>query len=245
MTDPTTPSTTDPNPLWKPKVHGRKRGFVTPREKIWLDETLPLYHPPRATSRTELLGALGADPERARLIVEIGFGNGQFLGPLAARHPEDRFIGIEVFQEGLAGLIRRLQRDAITNTRILPDDARLALTDAFPDHAIDWVIINFPDPWPKKRHHKRRIVQSELLDRLVERMRPGGLLTLATDWAEYAEWMFEVLEAHPGFVNLAAPERFTPRPDFWIETRFEAKGVAAGRTIHHLAWRNQGGQATG
>ncbi|MBF0262252.1 MAG: tRNA (guanosine(46)-N7)-methyltransferase TrmB [Magnetococcales bacterium] len=239
MTDSTPPSTPDPTQVWKPKVHGRKRGFVTPREKLWLDDTLPLYLPPRANSRGALLEALGADPEQARLVVEIGFGNGQFLAPLAARHPEDRFIGIEVFQEGLAGLIRRLQRDAITNTRILPEDARLALRDAFPEQSLDWVIINFPDPWPKKRHHKRRIVQTELLDLLVERLRPGGLLTLATDWEAYAAWMFEVLEAHPGFVNLVAPERFAPRPDFWIETRFETKGVAAGRTIHHLAWQRR------
>ncbi len=234
------PPSDSPTPTeWKPKVHGRKRGFLKPREKIWLDETLPTFRPPQAEDRTRLLTALGADPERARLVLEIGFGNGQFLAPLAARHPEDRFIGIEVFQEGMAALIRRLQRDGTTNTRIIQEDARIALKELLPAQAFDWVIINFPDPWPKKRHHKRRIVQPELLDLLTLRMRPAALLTLATDWAEYADWMAEVLEAHDGFENLAAPERFAPRPDFWHETRFETKGVHAGRTIHHLAWRRR------
>ncbi|MEO5347204.1 MAG: tRNA (guanosine(46)-N7)-methyltransferase TrmB [Magnetococcus sp. YQC-9] len=233
-----TPSPTPPIP-WKPKVHGRKRGFVTPREKLWLDATLPDFQPPLATTRDALLLALGADPQSARLIVEIGFGNGQFLAPLAARHPEDRFIGIEVFQEGMAGLIRKLQTEGVTNTRILADDARQALHTAFPKQSLDWVIINFPDPWPKKRHHKRRIVQTELLDLLNDRMRPGGLLTLATDWEEYAEWMFALLDDHPGFDNLTKPERFASQPDFWIETRFETKGVAAGRTIRHLLWRRR------
>ncbi|MBF0628041.1 MAG: tRNA (guanosine(46)-N7)-methyltransferase TrmB [Magnetococcales bacterium] len=240
MTDDSSPlSDSTPPPEWKQKVHGRKRGFITPREKIWLDETLPAFRPPAASSREEMLALLGADPTKARLVLEIGFGNGQFLAPLAAQHPEDRFIGVEVFQEGMAALIRRLQKDQTTNTRIHPDDARVFLREGIPTHALDWVIINFPDPWPKKRHHKRRIVQTELLDLLVERMVPQGLLTLATDWEEYALWMAEVLEAHAGFENLAAPERFAPRPDFWQQTRFETKGVDAGRTIHHLAWRRR------
>ncbi|MBF0273175.1 MAG: tRNA (guanosine(46)-N7)-methyltransferase TrmB [Magnetococcales bacterium] len=238
MTHDTPPApASDTSPAWKPKVHGRKRGFLTPKEKIWLDATLPDFQPPQADSRAALLAALGADPERGRLILEIGFGNGQFLAPLAAAHPEDRFIGVEVFQEGMAALIRRLQRDQTTNTRIIQEDARLALQELIPPCSLDWVVINFPDPWPKKRHHKRRIVQAELLDLLTQRMVPGGLLTLATDWEEYAWWMAEVLEAHSGFENLAAPERFAPRPAFWHETRFETKGVHAGRTIHHLAWR--------
>ncbi|NGZ07281.1 MAG: tRNA (guanosine(46)-N7)-methyltransferase TrmB [Magnetococcales bacterium] len=238
MTDPgLLPAPSIPAPDWKPKVHGRKRGFLTPREKLWLDETLPAYRLPTAASRTELLTTLGADPNQARLILEIGFGNGQFLAALAARHPKDRFIGIEVFQEGMAGLIRRLQRDQITNTSILSEDARLAVRDQIPTHALDWVIINFPDPWPKKRHHKRRIVQKELLDLLTGRMVANGILTLATDWEEYAEWMADTLEAHSGFENMAAPDRFAPQPEFWHETRFETKGVQAGRTIRHLAWR--------
>ncbi|MFN3077937.1 MAG: tRNA (guanosine(46)-N7)-methyltransferase TrmB [Alphaproteobacteria bacterium] len=227
------------NPAWKPKVHGRKRGFLTVREKEWLDATLPEFRPPTASCRADLLASLGAEPDQARLVLEIGFGNGQFLATLAARHPGDRFIGIEVFQEGMAALIRRLTRDQITNTRIIADDARIALAETIPPESLDWVIINFPDPWPKKRHHKRRIVQSELLDLLTARMRPLGLLTLATDWEEYADWMADRLEAHAGFVNLATPERFAPRPDFWHETRFETKGVLAGRAIRHLIWQRR------
>ncbi|MBF0438630.1 MAG: tRNA (guanosine(46)-N7)-methyltransferase TrmB [Magnetococcales bacterium] len=239
MTDNLPPPSNQPPSPWKPKVHGRKRGFLTPREKIWLDQTLPLYRFPDCTDRENLLKSLGADPLQARLILEIGFGNGQFLAPLAALHPQDRFIGAEVFQEGMAALIKRLERDAITNVSILPDDARLALRDDLPPSSLDWVIINFPDPWPKKRHHKRRIIQSEFLDLLAERMRPNGMLTLATDWEEYAHWMAHTLETHHDFINLAAPEPFAPQPEFWQETRFETKGVNAGRTIFHLTWQRK------
>ncbi|MBF0341536.1 MAG: tRNA (guanosine(46)-N7)-methyltransferase TrmB [Magnetococcales bacterium] len=224
---------------WKPKVHGRKRGFLTPREKLWLDETLPELLPPVAPTRRELLQALEADPDSARLVLEVGFGNGQFLTRQAAANPQDRFIGIEVFQEGMAALIRRLQREGITNTRIIPDDARLVLQERIPPESLDWVVINFPDPWPKKRHHKRRIVQPEMLDLLARRLRSRGLLTLATDWEEYALWMADTLENHGAFENLAAPDRFAPQPEFWHETRFELKGVHAGRRIHHLVWRRK------
>ncbi len=219
------------------KVHGRKRGFLTPREQVWLKETLPLYQPPSADNRAAIITQMGGDPQKARLVLEIGFGNGQFLAPLAAKHPEDRFLGAEVFQEGMAALIKRLQKDAITNVRILPKDARVALIEEIPSHALDWVIVNFPDPWPKKRHHKRRIIQADLLDLLADRMAFGALLTLATDWEAYAFWMAETLEAHPAFINLAAPARFAQQPEFWQETRFEIKGVHAGRTIHHLTWQ--------
>lgn len=234
--------TPDPAPLIHPppirplKVYGRKRGFLTPPEKTWLDQTLPNWKLPAADSRENLLKYLEAPPQ-ARLILEIGFGNGQFLAPLAALHPQDRFIGAEVFQEGMAALIKRLEKNATANVRILPFDARVALTNDIPSNSLDWVIINFPDPWPKKRHHKRRIIQPEFLDLLAERMRPGALLTLATDWAEYALWMACTQENHPAFHNLAAPDRFAPEPDFWHATRFQTKGIQAGRSIFHLAWQ--------
>ncbi|MBF0179581.1 MAG: tRNA (guanosine(46)-N7)-methyltransferase TrmB [Magnetococcales bacterium] len=232
-----------PSPWQSFKVHGRKRGFLTLREKSWLDETLPGLRIPAATERAALLDALVATPD-ARLILEIGFGNGQFLSTLAARHPNDRFLGAEVFQEGEAALIKRLNREGIGNVRLLPCAAQSALASDIPPASLDWVIINFPDPWPKKRHHKRRIVQHDFLELLAGRMRPGGLLTLATDWEEYAFWMDQTLNGHPAFVNLAPPpDRFVPQPDFWVATRFQTKGEAAGRPIFHLAWRRIGSLA--
>lgn len=221
------------------RVYGRKRGHLSSSEIVWLEEILPRFQLAKAEDREALLAQLGANPQQARLVLEVGFGNGQFLAPLAAINPADRFIGAEVFQEGIAALIKRLEPEAIGNVRIVPDDARAALTHFIPPRSLDWVIVNFPDPWPKKRHHKRRIIQPGFLDLLADRMQAGALLTLATDLEEYAWWMTRVLEAHPEFSNLSAPEPFAPQPEFWHETRFQTKGIQAGREIFHLAWQRR------
>ncbi|MBF0370343.1 MAG: tRNA (guanosine(46)-N7)-methyltransferase TrmB [Magnetococcales bacterium] len=218
------------------KIHGRKKGRLKTREVDWLLDTLPRYQIPKAGDRRELMGLLGADPDSGRLVLEIGFGNGLFLTDLAKRYPGDRFIGIDVFLEGVAGLIRKVEPAGLTNVRISKEPAQSAIVEEIPPTSLDRVIINFPDPWPKKRHHKRRLIQPEFLDCLALGMRQGGLLSLATDWAEYGEWMLEMLEKHPCFANQVGSGCFAPEPEGWIETRFQEKGLAAGRGTHHLLY---------
>lgn len=227
----------DPEERRRFKTYGRKKGFLNPKEELWLQNILPSYELPHAKDRKELLQTLGVKSDATQLWLEIGFGNGIFLTHLALQHPADRLIGVEVFMEGISALIRRLERENLTNVRVIMDSAYLALLERIPPASLDRVVVNFPDPWPKKKHHKRRLIQSIFLDLLASRMRDQGLLTLATDWAEYAEWMLFELEKHPLFRNEVGVGLFAPPPQGWIETRFQQKGHLAGRATNHLAFR--------
>lgn len=216
------------------KTHGRKKGFLKPKDEVHLKENLAGMTLMDGENRQQLLAGFGASKESGRLWLEIGFGNGDFLAHLAALHPDDCFVGIDVFLEGVSALFRRLQRQGSDNVRVIIDNANIALMEKIPAAVFDRVVINFPDPWPKKRHHKRRLIQTEFLDLLAPRMRTGSQLSLATDWLEYAHWMLELLEAHPAFVNTVATGGFAPEPEEWITTRFQTKGQKAGRPASHL-----------
>ena len=216
--------------------YGRKKGKLSSQAATRLKMLLPSLGLPQGLDRATLLRHLGGDPDKVRLFLEIGFGNGQFLAALAARYPQDYFIGVEVFLEGVAGLVGRLQQGGIGNVRILARNIHEVLVESIPPASLDRVIINFPDPWPKRSHHKRRIIQNDFLDLLAIRMRPGGLLNLATDWSHYAWWMLEVLEGHSAFQNSGIPCGFAAEPEDWVETRFQRKAHEAGRSIFHLAY---------
>ncbi len=223
------------------RTYGRKKGHLTPRDEERLARLMPVLDLPAAADRQTLMQSLGAGAG-ARLWLEIGFGNGVCLAALAARHPQDRFLGLDVFQEGIAALLGRVEREGLDNVRIVAEGVHSVLRSRIPTAALDRVIINFPDPWPKKRHHKRRLVQGPFLDRLADRMTPGGMLTLATDWQNYAEWMLAVLEAHPAFENRTpdpARDGYAPPPEGWVETRFQQKGLAAGRPTWHLLFQRR------
>ncbi|MBF0455134.1 MAG: tRNA (guanosine(46)-N7)-methyltransferase TrmB [Magnetococcales bacterium] len=219
------------------KTHGRKKGFLKPKDETHLKECLPALTLTGGVDRQQLLSAFGGVTESTRLWLEIGFGNGDFLAHLAALHPEDRFVGIDVFLEGVSALLRRLERQGSDNVRVVVDNANVVLMERIPPDSLDRVVINFPDPWRKKRHHKRRLIQPPFLDLLAERMRRDGLLSLATDWGEYSDWMLEHLQAHPAFENCMDGGGFAPQPDEWIETRFQSKGQKAGRPARHLLFR--------
>jgi len=166
--------------------------------------------------------------------VEIGFGGGEHLAEQAASHPEIGFIGCEVYENGVAKLVREVERLGLGNVRIFAEDGRLLL-DALPVQSIDRVFVLFPDPWPKLRHHKRRIVSGATLDRLAEIMRDGAELRLATDDRDYLRWMLERVTGHPAFLWLARrPVDWRERPPDWPQTRYEAKARAAGRAPFFL-----------
>jgi tRNA (guanine-N7-)-methyltransferase len=173
------------------------------------------------------------------LALEIGFGSGEHLAELAARHPEAGFIGCEVFENGIARLVARIERERLDNIRIFADDARLLLA-ALPPASLDRVFILFPDPWPKARHKKRRLVSAETLDRLALIMVDGGELRLATDDRDYLSRMLEAGTAHEDFAWLARrPQDWRERPSDWPSTRYEEKARAAGRMPAFLRFRRR------
>jgi tRNA (guanine-N7-)-methyltransferase len=180
------------------------------------------------------------DPQRlfpvapAEIWLEIGFGAGEHLVANAAAHPDVGFLGAEVFENGVVKLLAEVQRRELGNVHIFVDDARLLLA-VLPEACLGRVFILFPDPWPKARHHKRRMVSPETLDQLARTMQDGAELRLATDDVGYLRAMLERVPVHPDFEWLArGPADWLQRPPDWPATRYEAKAVAAGRIPHFL-----------
>ena len=167
-------------------------------------------------------------------ILEIGFGNGDALLAAASARPECDFIGIEVHRPGVGRLFARLAQANVDNVRVVVADASEVLTRHMPPAALAEVLVFFPDPWPKKRHHKRRLIQPAFVAALARAMQIGGHLRLATDWADYAEHMLAVLGAEPCWRNTA--EGFAPRPASRPLTRFEARGERLGHRVCDFAF---------
>ncbi|MBF0161340.1 MAG: tRNA (guanosine(46)-N7)-methyltransferase TrmB [Magnetococcales bacterium] len=235
---PASPQTEASAPLTDPSLipRGRKKGKTGPQALRRLEQLLPMLELPVAADRGALLAQWGTDASTARLFLEVGFGNGHTLATLAARHPQDRFIGVEVFLGGVASLLLRIQQEGLVNIRIATQGIHAILAERIPPASLDRVLIHFPDPWPKRSHHKRRLIQTPFLHLLASRMTPSAQLSLATDWSHYAQWMLALLEGDEHFVNLGQPGQFAPEPPDWVETRFQRKAQAEGRPVFHLLY---------
>jgi tRNA (guanine-N7-)-methyltransferase len=179
------------------------------------------------------LGALFGNDHPVYL--EIGFGNGESLAEMARHHPEHNYLGVEVHRPGVGHLLLKLEEYGCRNVRVIRHDAVEVLALMVPPASLTGVYLFFPDPWHKKRHHKRRILNPALLDSLARVLRPGGFLHAATDWEEYAAQMMEVLSADSRrFENTAGTGRFTPRPPDRPLTRFEQRGQRLGHGVWDL-----------
>jgi tRNA (guanine-N7-)-methyltransferase len=175
---------------------------------------------------------------RAPRTLEIGFGNGEHLAALAAAHPERDYFGIEVHRPGVGHLL--MLTAALSNLRVSQHDAVEVLREQIPPAALDEVLVLFPDPWHKKRHHKRRLIQPPFVELLASRLAPGGVLRLATDWEEYALQMLEVLRgAEALFSNESPTGDWMPRPDERAPTRFERRGARLGHGVWDLTFRRR------
>ncbi len=220
-------------------VYGRRRGRKLRRARQALVEGLL----PRLSFDLPAAGeldprALFAQPPRS-IWLEIGFGAGEHLATQAERHPDQGFIGCEVFENGVARLVGEVERRHLANVRLFVDDARLLIA-ALPAASIERVFILFPDPWPKERHKKRRIVSRETLDRLAFILADGAELRLATDDPGYFSSMLEEVSGHPEFDWLARrPADWRARPPDWPPTRYEEKALAAGRSPAFLRARRR------
>ena len=211
-----------------------RQGRVSNAQRRALDTLLPVYGIAYAPALLDLAEVFG---RVAPKILEIGFGMGETTATIAEAHPENDYLAIEVHSPGVGGLLKLIEERSLRNVRILQHDATDVLRDMLPVGSLDGVHIFFPDPWPKKRHHKRRLVQPPLVGLLASRMRIGAYLHLATDWEEYAQQMLEVLNAEPALKNTA--DGFSARPDSRPQTKFEARGLRLGHAVWDLVYRKR------
>lgn len=206
-----------------------RRAHITPSQEQAIAEWLPRWSIPYRDARLDLTDAFG---RQAPTILEIGFGMGETTQQIAQARPGDNFLGVEVFNAGVGALLKRIHEHALENVRIIQHDAVEVLRDMIAPDSLSGAHIYFPDPWPKKRHHKRRLIQPAFVELLASRLAPGAYLHCATDWEHYAQQMLEVLSAEPGLRNTCAG--FAPRPDYRPLTKFENRGLRLGHGVWDL-----------
>ncbi|MBP8924408.1 MAG: tRNA (guanosine(46)-N7)-methyltransferase TrmB [Pseudomonadales bacterium] len=220
------PGSTIPRPQVRSFV--RRQGRITPAQRrafaeLWPDRGLELAPQP--------LDLCTEFPGCDSFVLEIGFGMGHALVELAGRSPRTGFIGIEVHRPGVGKLLAMAQERQLHNLRVYCDDAVDVLSRGFADASLDTVLLLFPDPWPKVRHLKRRLVQPPFVELVRRKLRSGGSFHLATDWEDYAHQMLEVLGSAPGWRNQAGEGCFAQRPDWRPQTRFERRGLQLGHGV--------------
>lgn len=184
--------------------------------------------------RLDLAGFFGNDHP---VVLEIGFGMGEATAEMAAADPDTNILAVDVHTPGQGNLLNLTEQRGLTNVRVGNGDAIILLREMLAPDDLGGLRVYFPDPWPKKRHHKRRLIQPEFLTLAAARLRPGAVVHCATDWEPYAEQMLEVLTAHPAFENTQADGGFTPRPGFRPLTRFEGQGLEKGHVVNDLLFR--------
>ncbi|WP_018693034.1 tRNA (guanosine(46)-N7)-methyltransferase TrmB [Algicola sagamiensis] len=173
------------------------------------------------------------------VVLEIGFGMGKSLVQMAKEAPEKNFIGIEVHRPGVGACLMEAQEHGVTNLRVYEHDAVEVLRDCIPDNGLHTVQLFFPDPWHKKRHHKRRIVQPKFAQDIAQKLATGGFFHMATDWENYAEHMLEVMSAAPGYTNTSEQGDYVPRPDSRPLTKFENRGQRLGHGVWDLIFQKK------
>ncbi len=212
----------------------RRESRITPAQVRALGELWPRYGIPDGDAVLDWLAVFG---RRAPVILEIGFGNGEALAAAAAAHPENNYLGIEVHRPGAGSLLRRVEEEGLTNVRVMLGDASDVLARRVPDASLAAVRLFFPDPWPKKRHHKRRLVQPNFTEMVARKLEPGGYFHLATDWPDYAAHMGVVLSQTAGLVEAGGTDLYRELVVARLVTRFEQRGRKLGHEVRDLVYR--------
>jgi tRNA (guanine-N7-)-methyltransferase len=214
----------------------RREGRLTRGQLRALDAGLPRFGIPAGEEPIDFVGVFG---RRAPVTLEIGFGNGESLAQQAQAQPERDFIGVEVHRPGVGHLLGEIERRGLENVRVLVDDAVNVLERRTPPSSLDAVQIFFPDPWHKKRHHKRRLIQPAFLRLVASRLKPGGALHLATDWRDYAEHMSAALAETRDMFEPEGAQPVASRPAHRPETRFERRGHRLGHVVQDFLYRRR------
>ena len=214
-----------------PRTFVRRQGRITQAQRRALQSHSDLLIEDAHGEALQMQKLFG---RRAPLWLEIGFGNGATLAALATNKPDHDFLGIEVHKPGVGRLLLEIDKQALRNMRIVTCDAVEFVERRIADASVSRILILFPDPWPKKRQHKRRMLQPGYAQTLAGKLLPGGVLHLATDWPEYAEQMLSVLNSIESLRNLSSEGRYAEPPDYRIPTRFELRGRRLGHPVHDL-----------
>lgn len=224
------PEQDEQSPIRKIRSFILRQGRLTQGQQFALDNFWDKYclDPSKPMDKRQVFG------RDAPLTVEIGFGNGECLAKLAAENPDKDYIGIEVHRPGVGHLIIQLEQQGLQNVRIYCHDAIEILTNNLADRSLSAVYLFFADPWPKKRHQKRRIVQTSFVDLLAKKLESGGYFHAATDWENYAESMLEVLSADDRFSNTSSTNTYCERPTYRPLTKFEQRGLRLGHGVWDL-----------
>jgi tRNA (guanine-N7-)-methyltransferase len=211
-----------------------RQGRATGAQRRARETLLPQFGIPYTRVPLDLDHVFGRAAPR---ILEIGTGMGETCAQIAAAHPENDYIGVEVHAPGVGSLLNRIVELGLANVRVIQHDAVEVLRDTIAPAVLDGVHVFFPDPWPKKRHHKRRLIQPSLVALLASRMKPGAFLHVATDWEDYAQQILDVLSAEPRLANTCGG--FAPRPEWRPQTKFEARGLRLGHRVWDLLFRRK------
>lgn len=214
----------------------RREGRLTKGQQRALDQLWDKFGISNETSLLDL------DKEFARSVprvLEIGFGNGHSLAQMAAENFDNDYLGIEVHRPGVGALLLLIEEHGLKNVRLICDDAVEVLKHRIADNSFDRVQLFFPDPWHKKRHHKRRIVQPDFVSLIAQKLKSGGIFHLATDWEDYALHMAEVMSQSADFENTAKNDDFVPRPDYRPLTKFEQRGQRLGHGVWDLIYKRR------
>jgi tRNA (guanine-N7-)-methyltransferase len=211
-----------------------RQGRFSPAQQKAYAELLPRFGVAYGAAPLDYRALFGRD---APVVVEVGFGMGETTARIAAENPGVNYLGIEVHAPGVGSLLRQVESLGLTNVRVVSHDAVEVLREMVPPASLAGIHVFFPDPWPKKRHHKRRLVQPAFAALAASRLAPGGYIHVATDWEEYAQQVLEVLGATPGLANTA--QGFAPRPATRPETKFERRGLKLGHGVWDIVFRRE------
>ncbi len=210
-----------------------RQGRMTPAQREALDGLWVRYGILSTDTALDLDAIFGRHAPR---VLEIGFGMGDALAAMAEAQPEQDYLGVEVHRPGVGSLLRQIEQRGLSNVRVMCADAVQVLEQRITSSSLDAVHVFFPDPWPKRRHHKRRLVQEQFVALIAQKLKPDGVFHFATDWQEYAEQVLDVMGNAPEFINAAGSGNYSPRPDYRPLTKFERRGQRLGHEVRDLVF---------
>lgn len=210
----------------------KREGKLTTGQQNAIDQLWPTHGVDLSDQQLNLNQLFGRS---APVVLEIGFGNGLSLADMAETHADVNFFGVEVHKPGVGSLLVQVKKRALNNVRVSIDDAVQVLEQQIADQSVHRVQIFFPDPWHKKRHHKRRLIQPKFVATLIRKLEPGGQIHVATDWENYAEHILDVLSANQKLHNIAAD--YAPKPAYRPSTKYEARGIRLGHGVWDIIFQ--------